>query len=84
MSDARKNANHPLTALLIHLQQAARVSEIELDVVSARFSTELAQQMAGHALDPEILSRLCAYADGFSLFLIVAFRAGAGQGKEET
>ena len=77
------DATHPLSTLVMHLRHVAQITEIQLDGLDSTTSAQLAQQVAAHTLEPEILNALYAYAQGVPLFLVEAIRTGLGKGGGE-
>src|SRR5829696_8407257 len=74
-------AGHPLDELATALGALDRCVEIELGRLSPRDTAELAERVAGDALEPAAAQRLFAGTEGNPLFVVEALRAGwAGGG----
>ncbi|HET7037110.1 MAG TPA: AAA family ATPase [Thermomicrobiaceae bacterium] len=67
---------HPLAALIRDLQRSEQIRRIELGALDRRETTQLADQVAGRALDPDLAGRVHRETEGNPLFIVEAVRAG--------
>jgi hypothetical protein len=70
------DGSHPVTELMAALHALDRCTEIELGRLSRRETAELAEGLAGQALDRPAADRLYAETEGNALFVVEAVRAG--------
>jgi len=69
-------AEHPLRSALLALQRNKQVTEILLGPLDASDTTALAEQVARHPLDPDMVAMLYQETEGNPLFVVEAVRAG--------
>jgi DNA-binding SARP family transcriptional activator len=74
-----RDASHPLSALLRELRGASRLTEVDLQPLSAGETAELAALVGNHALDAEAATRLHRETEGNPLFVVETVRAGSGE-----
>ncbi|HMN30167.1 MAG TPA: AAA family ATPase, partial [Caldilineaceae bacterium] len=66
---------HPLTALRNGLRTNQQLAEIKLSALTAKDSVQLAQEMCGGELEPELAARLYRDTEGNPLFVVETVRA---------
>jgi DNA-binding SARP family transcriptional activator/predicted ATPase len=67
---------HPLRALLLHLQSTIHVTELALDRLDAAETAKLAAHIAGRELDVDSATRLYRETEGNPLFVVETVRSG--------
>ncbi len=70
------DAGHPVRALVADLERDGRVTELELDPLSAPETAMLATSLAKRPIVPEDAARLYAETEGNPLFVVEMVRAG--------
>lgn len=66
--------DHPLSSLVHALRHDDQLSEIELDRLSGSETRTLAEDIAGHELDPALVECLYAETEGNPLFIVETVR----------
>jgi DNA-binding SARP family transcriptional activator/predicted ATPase len=68
--------DHPLSALVLQLRAAGRVSEISLGPLDAAETASLAAQTIGHEIDEDVALHLFRESEGNPLFVVETVRVG--------
>lgn len=76
-------AGHPLTTLLHQLGRSDQFIEIELARLTPEETTELAANLLGRALSPQLANRIYSATEGNPLFVVEAVRAESSKGEKE-